>query len=270
MRDSRGVTLTDYRFTGQRRDGYIKLIDMGARRYDPMLGRFISADTIIPNPGNPLDLDRFAYVRNNPLKYTDPSGHYCMVTKNGRQICSDDDDWSVIPLTFDQLLYTYGITFTGNWSETEKRYVYNGVKAVGNAFVGQMRGVIDGAMAFKLVYGHMEFVRITEGPSWYGWTLDAHTIEFYGFYKAQYRNERLVVHELGHAFNHSYANLMGIGAWDEGSPYGDIGSMYALSRPKGDYGNRGTLRSNYMRAFMSKYLRKYESLCVSYDELVEK
>ena len=41
-----------------------------------MLGRFVSADTLVPNPGNPQDLNRYAYVRNNPLRYTDPSGHW--------------------------------------------------------------------------------------------------------------------------------------------------------------------------------------------------
>jgi hypothetical protein len=29
---------------------------------------------MVPNPGNPLDLDRFSYVRNNPIKYMDPTG----------------------------------------------------------------------------------------------------------------------------------------------------------------------------------------------------
>ncbi|MFP4345125.1 MAG: RHS repeat-associated core domain-containing protein, partial [Anaerolineales bacterium] len=46
-----------------------------ARYYDPALGRFISADTIVPDPANPQSLNRYAYVYNNPLKYTDPSGH---------------------------------------------------------------------------------------------------------------------------------------------------------------------------------------------------
>jgi hypothetical protein len=32
----------------------------------------------VPNPGNPLDWDRYSYVRNNPLRYVDPSGH-CLV-----------------------------------------------------------------------------------------------------------------------------------------------------------------------------------------------
>jgi len=45
------------------------------RWYEPRLGRFVSADTVVPNPGNPQDLNRYAYTRNNPLRYTDPTGH---------------------------------------------------------------------------------------------------------------------------------------------------------------------------------------------------
>jgi hypothetical protein len=52
------------------------LLFLHARYYDPALGRFISADTIVPEPGNPQDFNRYAYVRNNPLTYTDPTGHF--------------------------------------------------------------------------------------------------------------------------------------------------------------------------------------------------
>jgi len=51
------------------------LMYYNARYYDPALGRFTSADTLIPEPGNPQSWDRYAYVENNPLRYTDPSGH---------------------------------------------------------------------------------------------------------------------------------------------------------------------------------------------------
>jgi len=46
-----------------------------ARYYDPSLGRFISADTIAPSFGNPQNRNRYSYALNNPLKYTDPTGH---------------------------------------------------------------------------------------------------------------------------------------------------------------------------------------------------
>jgi hypothetical protein len=48
----------------------------GARYYSPVIGRFVSADTIVPNAANPQAFNRFSYVRNNPLRYTDPTGHY--------------------------------------------------------------------------------------------------------------------------------------------------------------------------------------------------
>ena len=43
--------------------------------HSPVLGRFLSADTIVPSPNDPQSLNRFSYTRNNPLKYIDPSGH---------------------------------------------------------------------------------------------------------------------------------------------------------------------------------------------------
>ena len=41
----------------------------------PLLRRFISPDTIVPDPGNPQDLNRYSYVRNNPVMYNDPTGN---------------------------------------------------------------------------------------------------------------------------------------------------------------------------------------------------
>ena len=40
-----------------------------------MLGRFVQADTLVPRPEDPQQLNRYAYVRNNPLHYVDPTGH---------------------------------------------------------------------------------------------------------------------------------------------------------------------------------------------------
>ena len=65
---------TDRLFTGQRYDD-TGLYYYGARYYDPEIGRFISADTIVPDPMNPQSFNRYSYCLNNPLKYMDPSGH---------------------------------------------------------------------------------------------------------------------------------------------------------------------------------------------------
>jgi RHS repeat-associated protein len=74
---SSGSLPTDLRFTGQRSEeaGLGSLYDYGARFYSPRVGRFLSADTIVPSPGNPQSLNRYSYTLNNPVKYTDPGGH---------------------------------------------------------------------------------------------------------------------------------------------------------------------------------------------------
>src|SRR5215207_3690305 len=38
----------------------------------------MSADTIVPGYANPQNLNRYSYVTNNPLRYTDPTGHRCV------------------------------------------------------------------------------------------------------------------------------------------------------------------------------------------------
>ena len=74
-----GSTPTTYRYTGQRQESALGGLDglyfYNARWYDPALARFLSADTLVPSPGNPQSLNRYAYVLGNPLKYVDPTGH---------------------------------------------------------------------------------------------------------------------------------------------------------------------------------------------------
>ncbi len=63
------------RYTGQQIDEDTGLYFYQSRYYDPQLGRFIQADTIIPSADTSQSLNRYSYVKNNPLKFTDPSGH---------------------------------------------------------------------------------------------------------------------------------------------------------------------------------------------------
>lgn len=69
------ATSTDRGYTEHEHMDEVGLINMNGRVYDPALGRFMSADSIVPNPSFTQDYNRYAYVLNNPLTYIDPTGH---------------------------------------------------------------------------------------------------------------------------------------------------------------------------------------------------
>ena len=73
---SGNATPTDFGFTGQRsHESDFGLLFYSARWYDSSLGRFTSADSIVPGAGNPGAWDRYAYVINSPVGNLDPTGH---------------------------------------------------------------------------------------------------------------------------------------------------------------------------------------------------
>ncbi len=68
-----GVTNKGY--TGHEMDDEVGVINMNARIYDPYLGRFLSADPVLPDMWDMQAFNRYSYVRNNPLSYVDPTGN---------------------------------------------------------------------------------------------------------------------------------------------------------------------------------------------------
>ncbi|WP_420627690.1 hypothetical protein [Candidatus Leptofilum sp.] len=49
----------------------------------------LTPDSIVPNPANPQSYNRFSYAYNNPINYSDPSGHYAVCFQQGR--ATDDE-----------------------------------------------------------------------------------------------------------------------------------------------------------------------------------
>ena len=69
------VDATEHHFTGKERDTESGLDDFGARYNASGLGRFMSPDDFGGHLEDPQTLNKYAYVGNSPLRYTDPSGH---------------------------------------------------------------------------------------------------------------------------------------------------------------------------------------------------
>jgi RHS repeat-associated protein len=108
--------ITDQGYTGHQHnnlpDNNLGLIYMNARYYIPGIGRFASADTLIPEPRNSQSYNRYSYVYNNPLKYSDPTGHCAVIEISDDEgaaqyvpnMADDGDCWNEYYFLRDQLM----------------------------------------------------------------------------------------------------------------------------------------------------------------------
>lgn len=73
-----GLNIFNKKYTGQVDDSTTEepdgLMYYNARYYDPAIGRFISPDSMVPNPGYSQSYNRYMYVVGNPITFNDPSG----------------------------------------------------------------------------------------------------------------------------------------------------------------------------------------------------
>jgi RHS repeat-associated protein len=86
--------VTTHGFTGHEHLDGVGLIHMNGRVYDPLLGRFLSADPIVQAPHYSQSFNRYAYVMNNPLSLVDPSGFQsvCITTSSpGEATCTEEN-----------------------------------------------------------------------------------------------------------------------------------------------------------------------------------
>jgi len=103
-----GNDLVNQKFTGKEREAKSGLDYFGARYYGGALGRFTSSDqTLIDqDPHDPQGWNLYGYVRNNPLRFTDPDGRECTYdqrTNNFTGDCSSPGDEKVIQAGLPQI-----------------------------------------------------------------------------------------------------------------------------------------------------------------------
>jgi RHS repeat-associated protein len=142
-----GASPTQYQYTGQYREPSLGIDFFNAHGYDPALGRFLSADTLVPNPGYPGDFDRYSYARNSPLVYVDPSGHLSCSNPNAA-------DGDCVNLTDEEILSIfYNVVFSDGWTDEYIHIVLMAVRFVGDAFQRAGEGFRGADDAFRAAYG---------------------------------------------------------------------------------------------------------------------
>jgi RHS repeat-associated protein len=196
-----GTTPTTYQFTGQRVETSLGLLFYNARWYDSSLGRFIQADSIVPGAGNPQAYDRYAYTLNNPLRYTDPSGHgACDGPYAGDPDCNNVNTVNDLK----DVLKGYGWKIIGDWTADELTTIWNAAKTITN-YIYELSGEDGGGWIRKYLGNatfHKGFIpsainKIANAIGTVPWKNDINLSP--GF------NIRNVIHELGHVFENNFS-----------------------------------------------------------------
>ncbi len=125
-----GNDVTRYKYNSHELDQESDLIYYNARYYDSSIGRFITPDTIIPDPGQSQTFNRYMYVVGNPIALNDATGN-----------------------SPESQLYLYAETMMSNWSkwseqESQKSLGVQFGKSVINSFTGIFSWIDGGYKGF--------------------------------------------------------------------------------------------------------------------------
>lgn len=114
-------------YTGHEMLDDLGLVHMNGRIYDPLIGRMLSADILVQAPGNLQAFNRYSYVFNNPLSFTDPSGY-----------AAEDDEEEIKPVEDDDpevvTLQTYTVSAE---SLKGQGYIAGGTVSTGGRGLGE-------------------------------------------------------------------------------------------------------------------------------------
>lgn len=137
---------------------------MKAREYDPVLGRFITPDSIIPGAANSQSYNRYSYVLNNPLSMVDPSGNrhkklkkaFKKVAKLTKKIVDPfelrHNQYVRMAVAAVAAYYSFGAVYQGlsswGWASTTGANAFvNGSIVVGSGVVaGSVSGAVSGGI----------------------------------------------------------------------------------------------------------------------------
>jgi RHS repeat-associated protein len=191
-----GTTQTKYQYTGQ----YSYTADFGlhfynARWYDSSLSRFAQADTVVPS--GVQGYDRYAYVNNSPVRYTDPTGHWCEPGD------FEPGGYCYSP-SVSESLTQFGISPDG-LTETQQSEALRGARYFGQYYYQTYRsqyGFTSPQDAFRQITGGNISIILDESRS------DCETIGSTITCDSGSINMNALVHEYFHVFDNNYNTLV--------------------------------------------------------------
>lgn len=135
-----GFAVLDRGYTGHEHLQSVGLIHMNGRLYDAKLHRFLQPDNFIQDPTNTQNYNRYSYVLNNPLKYTDISGEN-YENGNGSSDLEDAGWAGLIRSAFHTINENWDDWGIKDWAKGvfNMRNISNSVRRAGNYVENQIR-----------------------------------------------------------------------------------------------------------------------------------
>ncbi len=142
------VNTTNLGFTGHETIPEVGYIHMNGRVYDPVIGRFLSADPNIQTKIDTQSYNRYSYVSNNPLRYTDPTGYFLQglfdaIGKFATEVWRAVSDFAI------PIAAIYLSTYTGGLAQAWLTSAGTG-PLVSSMVIGAISGATMGASAAAL------------------------------------------------------------------------------------------------------------------------
>jgi RHS repeat-associated protein len=221
---------TRYTYTGQYSYINDEATDLGsagfglmfynARWYDPYLNHFTQPDSIVPDQYNSQDYDRYSYARSNPLRYTDPSGHYSCDYEDDNGNCKAYTTSDYIKSYLKIIKDRYNWVVKGkDWALKELETIYQvGLdieKYVDGLTGGKGREWMLRTLGYTtLVHGNLGDGAGRTMPKLFGATI---TLDKDWLTKGWAPHQKLA-HEFGHVYDINTGNYLGVG----GGPADDL------------------------------------------------
>ena len=125
-------------YTSHEHFAEVGIIHMNGRLYDPLLRRFLNADENISDPTNTQNYNKYGYVMNNPLMFTDPTGEV-VVTLFAISMAAIVKA-IIIGAAVGLAAYTLSLAVTGNFDQWNLL----------GAFKATFTGAVSGAVTFGI------------------------------------------------------------------------------------------------------------------------
>lgn len=205
-----GLTLLERGYTGHEHLQSVNIINMNGRLYDPKIHRFIQPDNNIQDAANVQNYNRYSYVLNNPLKYTDQTGEFL----NSIIAAIIDGISNIIDHGVNFRSYTWTRTdnawkidmglFKGNIGQIASRLTFESVQTAAGYAASTTQNFLGGVKSVS--YYNEATIIENYSSGWGAFTLSTYIIGNEGI--TNNPNDRLFQHEYGHVLQSRSSGLM--------------------------------------------------------------